>query len=262
MALNAAQIARRMGKLTASRIACLMTGDAEAIDRLYREFIGEELPEDLSHFWPARLGEATEELQLDWFEQKQKQRVSRRGEVINHPFLSWAACTLDGWIDELQAPIECKHVGGREPLEVIIDRYQPQCQWQCEVTGADQVALSVIFGANEPVLEFINRDPAYAAEMVKRGKMFMDCVREHRPPVLIAPVPPPVDASKTYDMAGNDKWHRFAGSWLQTVGAVETAKEAEKVLKSLVPPDAKRCHGHGVRITRDRAGRLSLREGE
>ena len=42
--------------------------------------------------------------------------------------------------------------------------------------------------------------------------------------------------------------------------AADDCKEAEKVLKSLVPADAKRCTGYGVRITRNRAGSLSLRE--
>jgi hypothetical protein len=36
--------------------------------------------------------------------------------------------------------------------------------------------------------------------------------------------------------------------------------DAAKVLKSLVPPDARKAFGYDVQITRDRAGRLSLRE--
>jgi hypothetical protein len=38
------------------------------------------------------------------------------------------------------------------------------------------------------------------------------------------------------------------------------ALAAEKDLKGLVPLDAVRCHGHGIEIRRDRAGRLSLKE--
>ena len=97
MSLSAAQIEARKGKLTASRIACLMTGDAPAIMRLYREMIGEELPEDLSHIWPVRLGEATEQLNLDWYEEGGGSPVTRRGEVVGHPKHLWAAATLDGW---------------------------------------------------------------------------------------------------------------------------------------------------------------------
>ena len=70
---------------------------------------------------------------------------------MTHPTPTYA--TLDGWIDVLECPIECKHDGGREPLEVIVERYQPQMQWQMECTGADQCALSVIMGASEPVVQ-------------------------------------------------------------------------------------------------------------
>ncbi len=100
MSLTAAQIAARAGKLTASRVACLMTGDAPKIMALYREMLGEGEPENLDHVWPVRLGSATEQLQLDWFQEKNGLPVTRRGEVAVHPEHTWAACTLDGWVEE------------------------------------------------------------------------------------------------------------------------------------------------------------------
>ncbi len=98
--LSPEQIAARKNKLTASRVAALVSGDREKIMRLYREMIGEEQEEDLSHIWAVRLGETTEQLSLDWFEQKNRLPVTRRGEVVVHPEHEWAACTLDGWIEE------------------------------------------------------------------------------------------------------------------------------------------------------------------
>jgi hypothetical protein len=79
MSLTAEQIRARQGKLTASRVACLMHGDAAKIMQLYREMIGEGEPENLDHVWPVRLGSATEQLNLDWFEMKNGP-LSRRGE--------------------------------------------------------------------------------------------------------------------------------------------------------------------------------------
>ncbi len=260
--LSREQVRLRAGKLTASRVACLMQGEAEEILRLWKEMIGEEYPENLDDVWAVQLGSATEKLNLDWFERKNRLIVSRRGEIVTHPDYPWAAATLDGYIDDgLDGyVIECKHVGGREPIEIIVDRYQPQMQWQMFVTGAYCCALSIILGANEPVVEYLERSNDYIAEMVKRGQQFMDFVERRIPPVVLPPVPPPVDASKIYDMAGNESWVHSAQRWLQTHGAAETAKDAEKVLKSLVPEDAVKCIGASVRITRDRAGRLSLRE--
>lgn len=257
--LTAAQLKAREGKLTASRVACLMTGDAAEIMQLYREMIGEGEAENLDHIWPVRLGSATEELNLDWFEMKNGP-LSRRGAVIVHKKYEWAAATLDGWYDDLGCPVECKHVAGREPLEIIIDRYQPQMQWQMEVTGAVQCALSVIMGANEPVVEFIERDEEYAEEMVARGLQFIGAVRKRVPPVALDPVAPPADASKIYDMAGNNAWSAAAGDWLANRAAADTCEAAKAILKSLVSADAKKAHGYGVQITRNKAGHLALRE--
>lgn len=260
MPLTAAQLAARAGKLTSSRVACLMTGDRSEILRLYNELIGAEPEEDLSGVWPVQLGATTEKLNLDWFERTQRAPVMRRGEVVNHPYLNWACCTLDGWCDALDCPVECKHVGGREPIEAVIERYQPQCQWIMETACADQCALSIIAGANAPVIEFIERDPAYAKEMIARGDRFINYhVAKRIPPVEIEPAPPPVEAGAIYDMTGRNEWAAQAGRWTDNIAAAGIAKDAEKILKAMVPDDAKKCAGHGVQITRDRAGRLSLR---
>ena len=96
--------------------------------------------------------------------------------------------------------------------------------------------------------------------MITRGLAFMLCVRTRTPPVVLDAVPPPADASKIYDMTGDNRWSDAAVSWIVTKPAARECDDAEKLLKSLVPADAKQCSGHGVRITRDRAGRLSLRE--
>ncbi len=259
--LTPEQLAARQGKLTASRMACLMRADKAAILRLYQELTGAAPEEDLSRVWPVQLGAATEQLNLDWFEAKNGP-LTRRGEVVVHPQYPWAAATLDAWSPSLQCPVECKHVGGREPLEVVIERYQPQCQWQMFVTGAPNCALSVIQGADEPLVEFIPRDEDYIAEMVKRGAQFMTFVELLVPPVDMEPIAPPVDATKVYNMTGNNRWGDKAAEWLASRPSFETCRDAEKILKELVPADAKKCTGYGVRITRDRAGRLSLRKDE
>lgn len=260
--LTAAQQAARKGKLTASRIACLMRGDAAAIMQLYLEMIGEAEPEDLSKNWPVFRGERMEPALLDWFQLENNCVLAQRGKVRLHPKLAWAAATLDGWYVEAKCPIEAKDVGGNEPLEVIIDRYQPQMQWQMEVTSAEQCALTVSLGARKPITEFIPRDPDYAMEMILRGEMFMRHVEARTPPVALPPVPPPADWSKVYDLTGSNEWAAAAHDWRSTRAQATINKDMEKVLKAMVPEDAKKCFGHDVQITRDRAGRLSLREAQ
>jgi predicted phage-related endonuclease len=259
MALNAAQLAQRAGKLTASRIACLMTGNAGEIHKLWLEMTGQALPKDLSDVWPAQLGDATEELNLRWF-QKRNYPLSKSGEFVTHPQYPWAGCTLDGWCEELACPVEAKHTGGREPLEVIIERYQPQLQWQMACTQSKQAALSVIMGASQPIVEFVDRADEYIDEMIVRGRQFMGFVERKEPPVTLPAVPAPIDASKVYDMNGQNRWASNAFLWLENRKAALVCEDCAKTLKAIVPADAKKCFGHGVRITRDRAGRLSLRE--
>jgi hypothetical protein len=249
----------RKYRLTGSRISCLMTGDAAKILRLYHEMIGKAEEEDLSKVWAVQLGAATEPLNLDWYELR-KNPLSRHGEFVVHPRYDWAGCTLDAWDDTLCCPVETKHVGGRESIETIVDRYQPQLQWQMECATANQCALSVIEGASPPIVEYIERDAAYAGEMVSRGRQFMDCVAARRPPVALPPAPVPVIVSKIYDFSGDNRWANAAVTWLMTGAAARQHIEAEKDLKEIVPEDAKKVTGYGVMITRDRARRLTLRE--
>lgn len=258
--LSPEQIASREGKLTASRVACLMTGDNEKILNLWRELIGDPafIPDDLSDVWPVQLGSVTETLNLDWYAKK-KAPVTRRGEVVLHQSNPYFACTLDGWDEALPGPVEAKHVGGREPLAKVIERYMPQLHWQMIVANARKCALTVIEGANEPIVEIIEFDEAYGNELLRRAEAFIDCVRTLTPPVAIAPIAAPVKAEKTYDMREDNEFCDDAVTWLENYEAGKKASAAEKRLKAKVPVDAKRCHAAGIEITRDRAGRLSLK---
>lgn len=260
--LTEAQLKARDGKLTASRVACLMSGDDAAVLNLWRLMIGDPdaVEEDLSDVWVVQLGSATEALNLDWFERRTGAVVTRRGEVVVHPEADWAACTLDGWDANIPGPVEAKHVGGREPLERIVERYQAQLHWQMIVTVAARCALTVIEGSNEPVVEIIDRDEAYAAELWQRACAFMACVRSLTPPVALPAVEAPTLPSRVVDFTGSNKWGSEAASWLETKDAAKRNEAASKALKGMVPADALRCHGAGVEIKRDKAGRLSLKE--
>lgn len=261
--LSPTQIAARDGRLTASRIACLMTGDTDKILNLWRELTGDPsfVPEDLSGIWAVQLGSHTEVLSLDWYERRTGKPLSRRGDVVVHPKCDWAACTLDAWDDDLGAPVECKHVGGFEPTANIIARYMPQIHWQMIVTGASKGVFSIIEGAREPVIEVIDRDAVYAAELWSRAERFMQCVFDLTPPVIVEPVAAPaVKAEKLYDMTGKNEWASEAVTWITTKQASKDYAAADKALKALVPADAAKCSGHGISISRNKAGSLSIRE--
>ena len=262
MTLTAEQEAKRVGKLTASRVGVLMRGDAAGIDRLYREMIGELAEEDLSDNWAVQRGLATEMVNLRWYEKKSHSLVTRRRQVVTSEWPPWAACTLDGWDSILLCPIECKDVGGREPIEIIIDRYQPQMQWQMLVTGAKQCALSCIIAGNVPVVDYIPRDDAYIGVLLERAEYFMMCVELRKPPVAgMPPVQPPVP-TRSANMTGNNSWANNAFTFNNCQRAHEEYEDAKAMLKSLLPADAARAFGHGVKVTRDRANRIHVRRDE
>jgi hypothetical protein len=260
--LTTAQLAKREGRLTASHVRVLMNGTAYEVMDAWKELIGDPAwqPKDFSGAWPVQLGNATEQLHLDWYERKEGRTVSRRGEVVIHPKADWACCTLDGFDVSLPGPIEAKHVGGREARSTVIERYQPQIHWQMLCTETSEAVLSIIEGADEPAIERISLDKPYADAMWERAEMFMACVNELRPPVMLPQVAPPVEAKLIIDMTGSNEWAVDATRWLDNIAGKRLAEASEKALKSLVPDDAARAFGHGVQIIRDKAGRLSLKE--
>jgi predicted phage-related endonuclease len=260
--LSPDQIRMRDGRLTASRVACLMTSDPEKIMALWREMTGDPSfePEDLSGVWAVQLGSHTESLNLAWYERRTGRPLSRQGDVVIHPKHDWAACTLDGWDDDLAAPVECKHVGGFEKTEAILARYAPQAHWQMIVTGSKKCVFSIIEGAREPIIETVNYDGGYAAELWSRAEQFMDCVATLTPPVILPPVEPPAKPEKAYDFTGNNKWTSEAVTWAMNRQAAKDFIASERELKALVPADALRVFGGGIECKRDRAGRLSIKE--
>src|SRR5690606_22031019 len=174
------------------------------------------VPEDLSDVWPVQLGTCTEALNLEWYTRRTGRPLTRQGEVVLRPGFDWAACTLDAFDVEKQAPVEAKHVGGFEKHDAIIARYMPQMHWQMLCTETKRCMLSVIEGAREPIIDEIEFDGAYASELWDRAWKFMQCVWNLVPPVEFAPVAAPVKAQKTYEMTGNNQWGAGAVTWLTT----------------------------------------------
>lgn len=261
MSLTAEQMRLREGKLTASSVGCLMTGDADKLLDLWRQMVGAERDEpDWAHIWPVRLGETTEALNLEWWEYKTGRVLTRKGEVVAHPTVEWACATLDGFDDGLIGPVDAKHVGGFEQRATVVTRYLPQMTWQMDATGAKRSALSIIEGAREPVAEIIEWDAEYSAELWRRARAFMECVWSMVPPVALPAVAAPVAAVREVDLSHSNSWCVEADAWLTHRASAKRFAAAEKELKAQIEADVRRAHGAGVEVLRDRAGRLSIRE--
>lgn len=260
--LTPAQRLAREGKLTASRVACLMEGNKEKIMEVWRELCGDPLyiEPNLDDLWPVQLGVVTEPLNLEWYSKKTGHALTRHGEVVQHPDYEWAAATLDAFDILVPGPIEAKCVGGFETIEKVIERYQPQIQWQLEVTQCSKAILSVIEGGRVPRLVPIDRDKAYADELMARALRLMEHVWNMTEPVVLDPVELKVISRlKDYNMIGNNGWAAAAADWLQHQKASKLFDAAEKKIRELVPNDASTATGYSIVAKRDRANRLSIR---
>ena len=75
------------------------------------------------------------------------------------------------------------------------------------------------------------------------------------------PVQPPVP-TRSANMTGNNSWANNAFTFNNCQRAHEEYEDAKAMLKSLLPADAARAFGHGVKVTRDRANRIHVRRDE
>lgn len=260
--LTEAQRLAREGKLTASRVACLMEGNKPKIMQLWRELCGDPgyMEEDLDDVWAVQLGSTTEGLNLSWYERKTGRVLTRRGEVIQSPDYEWAAATLDGFDDVIPGPVECKHVSGFEKFDVVLQRYQPQIHWQMECTQTRKCAFSVIEGGRQPRVEIVDYNKEYADELMARAIRFMECVWDMREPVVMEPLNiQRISSQKDYNFIGNNSWASAASDWLGHKSAAKLYEDAETKLRELIPNDARTVTGYDVIAKRDRANRVSIR---
>lgn len=247
--------------MTGSRIGVLAGGSPEDIYNLWLELTGDPsfTEPDYSNNFAVQLGNVTEQFHLDWIE-RHAGVIDRRGHVIVHPEINWAAVTLDGWAGEHKIAVETKHTGGFESMDVITERYLPQLHWTMFCTGTDEIIFSVIMGAKEPKPVFIGREQTYQSNLVEEAKAFMQCVRALKEPVpnpFLKP-PPPI-FTRVVDMSASNSWGAMAGRWIAHRAAVHDYNDAAKGIKKLVPDDAKEAFGHGIRVKRSKTGALTIK---
>jgi hypothetical protein len=262
MALTDAQKLARAGKLTASRVAPLMTGDKAKIMAVWRELCGDPTyeEENLDDIWAVQLGSLTESLNLDWYEKIQKHHLTQRGEVVVHPQYAWAAATLDGFDALIPGPVECKHVSGFEKFDAVLERYQPQIHWQMEVTQTRKCAFSVIEGGRQPRVEIVDYNKEYADELMARALKLMEHVWNMTPPVELEPlVLKRISRLVEYNMTGNNQWAAAANDWITHKNAAELWDKSVETLKGMMPNDGLSATGYGIIARRDKANRISVR---
>ncbi len=257
--LTKEQIEQRKLGIGASDAAKIVSGDWF---NLWSEKTRRAEPEDLSWVFPVQLGSVTEELNLRFYTHKTGRAVTRTGEAVvsqEYPFLR---CTLDGFDCAENAIIECKHVNGFSKIEDVRARYIFQCTHQMIVCGVQKAILSVIIGTSEPVLELIEMDDFWATDYIDKCCAFWQHVLDDRAPEQGAPLAEPSAPTvmRTVKMDGNNAWASAAADWSNHKLAAKLFKTAETDLKAMVETDVRLAEGHGISISRNKAGSLSIKD--
>lgn len=241
-----------------SDAAKIMSGDWF---ELWEQKTGRRAPEDLSHILQPMLGAYTEPFNAHWFTQETGIPVSTENcDHLIHPVHKFMRANLDGICPN--AAFEAKHVSAFAKEDEIVTRYYPQCQHLMEVTGAELIYLSVIFGNQKWAYFDIPADAEYLEELVGREAEFWGYVEQDKPPPQQDAVVINIafDDMREVDLTGNNQWASGAADWLEHRSAAKTFNDAVKSIKELVEPDVKLAHGHGIKATRAKNGAITLRE--
>jgi len=171
------------------------------------------------------------------------------------------AATLDGLVEGSGAVFEAKFMlPWSFSEEAAAEKYMPQLQHNMWVVAARSAVLSVITGGGKWVEITTHADPLYQHLIVTAERKFWRCVESGEPPRLFGVGPPKtrIEAVRIVDMSTSNSWAELAGIFRNTRPAFLEHERAKAELKALMPEDARKATGHGVRAKRSKSGAISF----
>jgi len=270
MALTAAQLAAREGKITASFAPQLMDGDTHKIYNKWLELIGDPSwkPEDMTDNFPAFHGTVMEPHVLDWHQRTSGHALIRRGEVVQHPTRPYVCATLDAYREADQCVIDCKCPGAWMTLARVEAYYTAQMIVQRACVGAANAALLISHGGATPIELPMTIDADYESLVWQRIDAFQRCVETLTEPVELPPAPPPppwrtIDLDR--DCASLNWGAEMVGNlitWENTRDVAVEHETAKEEIKKLLPDDVGHVTFGATVIVRSRNRAVHIRRGK
>tara|TARA_Y100000296_G_scaffold46007_1_gene52822 strand:- start:247 stop:1095 length:849 start_codon:yes stop_codon:yes gene_type:complete len=259
------RINRHMG-IGGSDATRIMRGDWHT---LWLEKTEKQKPEDLSRVLPVQLGLYTEPVNKQWLEYELNKKVTDYPELYTKKDFMFAH--YDGWIEEDNILVECKHTNSNNTLDNVISTYMPQVQHYLMVSETPYIYLSVIFGNNRFEYCKIDEDETYQKKLYEIEKSFWSYVKDNKPPEqldqLTDQLPKLAGRIKINDMITIDfdetrdnEFMSLAKEWHETKQPAIQHKAIGQVLKAKVPDNCRKATGSGILISRNKAGTLSIKE--
>ena len=194
----------RRGFIGGSDARIIMSPDAAALIRLWKEKRGEAEPQDLSENLVVQLGVATEKLNQTWYERNTGRVVTDVQRWVRHPVHRYLAATLDGFVNDLDAVFEAKFMlPWSFSEEAAAEKHMAQLQHNMWVTNARSSILSIITGGGKWVEMTIPADALYQHFLVTAERRFWRCVQTgHTPsPYGVEPPRPRIEGVRFVDMS-------------------------------------------------------------
>lgn len=257
---NAERDARRTS-LGGSDARIIMSGDQHAIERLWREKRGEEEPEDLSDVLLIQLGNITEALNADWFEQQTLLVVTDEQKKAFYKEWPNAHSTLDGIVRKTEdgpalGIVEFKFMlPFGWSLEAAIEKYFAQCQHNMMVTDTSHCWLSIITGGGAHYIAELDADIFYQVKLLESLRDFWECVQNGNTPGVPEVAIPAIERVKIIDMSTSNEWMAFAADIIGSKTIADKHDKAKKEIKKLMPKDAAVAEGGGVKIHLSKDGK-------
>ena len=228
---------------------------------LWLQKTGRAEPDNLNDNLAVQMGTFTEPLNIYWFEKTTGNMVLNTGDSVTHSVYPWMRATLDGLVMFPEAVFEAKHVSAFSKDEEIIQRYYPQLQHLMAVTNLPLAFLSVFFGNSKYAYFEIGADPEYQSNLILTEQDFWRHVVDDIEPAnqKAQKVSVSFETMRTVDMAGNNLWASSASDWLANKDAAKKFEEASKAIKEMIEPDVGTASGYGIKVTRNKAGALSIK---
>ena len=236
---------------------------------------GKAEPEDLSDNIAVQLGSYTENFNLDWFQKitschvtkQQKQFKKTVGDVplvgTVDGIVSSKAVQL-GYYDALPSIIECKHTNPFNDMNDMIERYMPQIQLYCHISGAVGCHLSVIFGNSKWQSSFVHRDIDYFNKMMVFINDFWWYVVNDKEPVGLDKPEAininniPVDNMVVRDASMDNEFVHKSVTYINGLEQNKVFENTKKDLKNMVGSNEREVFCDYLTIKRDKRGSLRI----
>ena len=227
---------------------------------------GRKEPEDLSEILPVQLGSFTEEFNLDWFSKQHENCVLTHKQFTMEKTIEGVPCK--GTVDAVfnGHVVEAKHTNPFYKMSDVINRYMPQLQMYCYLSGKDGIWLSVIFGNSDYKHVFIDFNLKYFSTMMKHVKKFWEYVEQDQQPRVDDEVPEedcnvesiPVDKLIIRNAEKDNEFTSLSIDYHTHYHSYKIFEKIKQDLKKIIKPTEREVYNEYLSVRKNKRGAISI----